>query len=244
MRQRRHHRRLPHAGRKVDLLRRHPARLPRPPRATTCSRPQPSEPLLGGHGTQAFESTGIVDRPNTRLPLPGRGRAAITRRACCRSAVDQVIAFVRNITDRRSLEADRERARLRAVELANAKSEFLANMSHEIRTPLNGLLGLAQIGLLDNADARTARDLRRPSSSPASCCWASSTTCSTSRRSRSASCASNSAPMSPRAPWPRRRSRCYATAPQIKHIALALTLRASAARTRAWATRCARSRCW
>ena len=68
---------------------------------------------------------------------------------------DQVIMFIRNITDRHSLEADRERARLNAVELANAKSEFLANMSHEIRTPLNGLLGLAQIGLRDGADART-----------------------------------------------------------------------------------------
>jgi PAS domain S-box-containing protein len=69
---------------------------------------------------------------------------------------DQVIMFVRNITDRHSLEADRERARLNAVELANAKSEFLANMSHEIRTPLNGLLGLAQIGLRDTSDPRTA----------------------------------------------------------------------------------------
>ena len=68
---------------------------------------------------------------------------------------DQVIMFVRNITDRHSLEADRERARLNAVELANAKSEFLANMSHEIRTPLNGLLGLAQIGLRDTGDPRT-----------------------------------------------------------------------------------------
>jgi PAS domain S-box-containing protein len=68
---------------------------------------------------------------------------------------DQLIAFVRNITDRRSLEADRERARQRAEELAMAKSEFLANMSHEIRTPLNGLLGLAQLGLREARDAAT-----------------------------------------------------------------------------------------
>jgi two-component system sensor histidine kinase/response regulator len=67
---------------------------------------------------------------------------------------DEVIMFVRDITDRRSLEADRERARLNALALATAKSEFLANMSHEIRTPLNGLLGLAQIGLHDSRDAR------------------------------------------------------------------------------------------
>jgi PAS domain S-box-containing protein len=68
---------------------------------------------------------------------------------------DQVIAFVRNITDRKSLDADRERARQRAEELAMAKSEFLANMSHEIRTPLNGLLGLAQLGLREARDAAT-----------------------------------------------------------------------------------------
>ena len=76
---------------------------------------------------------------------------------------DQVIMFVRNITDRHSLEADRERARLNAVELANAKSEFLANMSHEIRTPLNGVLGMAQIGLRDTSDPRTARPPSAPS---------------------------------------------------------------------------------
>ncbi len=69
---------------------------------------------------------------------------------------DQVIMFVRNITDRHSLESDRERARVNAVALATAKSEFLANMSHEIRTPLNGLLGLAQIGLRDSTDDRNA----------------------------------------------------------------------------------------
>jgi len=69
---------------------------------------------------------------------------------------DQVIMFVRNITDRHSLEADRERARMNAVALANAKSEFLANMSHEIRTPLNGLLGLAQIGQRETTDPRTS----------------------------------------------------------------------------------------
>ncbi len=70
---------------------------------------------------------------------------------------DQIIGFVRNITDRKSLETDRERARQRAEELAVAKSEFLANMSHEIRTPLNGLLGLAQLGLRESADAGTRR---------------------------------------------------------------------------------------
>ncbi|MFT3856177.1 MAG: response regulator [Aquabacterium sp.] len=39
---------------------------------------------------------------------------------------------------------------------SQAKSEFLANMSHEIRTPLNGVLGFAQLALL-NAQTDTQR---------------------------------------------------------------------------------------
>lgn len=42
-------------------------------------------------------------------------------------------------------------AKLIAEEATAAKSAFLATMSHEIRTPLNGIIGLADLGLMDEA---------------------------------------------------------------------------------------------
>ena len=110
-----------------------------------------AQPLVSGI-RQAFDSQSIVV---VEYPLPFPAGEQYFEARLVPLGSDQVISFVRNITDRRSLEADREQARLSAVALANAKSEFLANMSHEIRTPLNGLLGLAQLGLRDTGDRGT-----------------------------------------------------------------------------------------
>ena len=113
---------------------------------------QASEPL-GASIAEAIASKGLV-MAEYSLPYPDGEHHFEARTLPLGN--DQVIMFVRNITDRHSLEADRERARLNAVALASAKSEFLANMSHEIRTPLNGLLGLAQIGRREATDDRIA----------------------------------------------------------------------------------------
>lgn len=42
-------------------------------------------------------------------------------------------------------------AKRTAEEATNAKSAFLATMSHEIRTPLNGIIGMADLGLMDES---------------------------------------------------------------------------------------------
>ncbi len=56
-----------------------------------------------------------------------------------------IVAFVRDISDRRAADAALTRARDSARAGERAKAEFLAVMSHEMRTPLNGLMGSMEL---------------------------------------------------------------------------------------------------
>jgi two-component system, sensor histidine kinase and response regulator len=53
----------------------------------------------------------------------------------------------RDITSRKKVEKEWQRAKEAAEAASRAKSEFLANMSHEIRTPLNGIIGMTDLAL-------------------------------------------------------------------------------------------------
>jgi two-component system, cell cycle sensor histidine kinase DivJ len=79
----------------------------------------------------------------------------------CKTAdlsVREVVAVLRDVTERKVHERALEIARKESERINNAKSRFLATMSHELRTPLNAIIGFSDMLSDDSIELDAARE--------------------------------------------------------------------------------------
>ena len=82
------------------------------------------------------------------VPFQGKGYWWLTNLTPLRNSegrIHRLVGTCVDITERKQMESDLQRAKEAADTANRAKSTFLASMSHELRTPLHAILGFAEL---------------------------------------------------------------------------------------------------